>query len=169
MNLIILAFSFLLAHHNTSQTQSSFDHTLIIDSMVWEPFKKAYLEKDGALYVSIHTEDILRVTPWGISQGLEWRNKMLSKFAEKSRKVCVIDFVFEHRIHEEDIAYEVGYYQLYYIPKTKDSEMHYGRFHVVLKKQGGQWKIAQDWDSNTINGHKISPKDFDKIKEGLRH
>ena len=151
------------------QDRLPINHSPAIDSMVWEPFKKAYLEKDGPLYVSIHTDDILRVTPWGITQGLEWKDKMLKKFDEESRKACVIDFVFEHRIHEEHIAYEVGYYQLYYLPKSQDSEMHYGRFHVVLKKEEDQWKIAQDWDSNNINGHKVDRKDFDKLKEGLRH
>jgi hypothetical protein len=43
--------------------------------------------------------------------------------------------------------------------------MHYGRFHVVFKKQGDQWKIAQDWDSYTINGHKERPKDLDKLRK----
>ena len=39
---------------------------------------------------------------------------------------------------------------------------NYGRFHCVIKKIDGVWKIAQDWDDDEINGRKVSAEDWAK-------
>jgi len=40
----------------------------------------------------------------------------------------------------------------------------YGQFHMVLEQENGAWKIAQDWDTTTINGNTILASDFEKQK-----
>ena len=63
------------------------------------------------------------------------------------------------------IGYEVGFYRVIYQEEGKENRKSYGRFHVVLKKIDGQWKIAQDWDSNSFNGRPIGQQDFDEGKK----
>lgn len=132
-----------------------------IDHQVWESFKKAYADPDGALFVSIHTEDVLRITPDHIREGANYLDRMQQGMGSPNWSPKTIDFVFEHRVHQEDIAYEVGYYKVHYLDS---GEAHYGRFHVVLRKIDGTWKIAQDWDSDNINGHDVGKADFERLK-----
>ena len=71
----------------------------------------------------------------------------------------------ERRTYKEDVGYEVGFYRVIYEEEGKEDRTSYGRFHVVLKKIDGHWKIAQDWDSNSFNGRPIGEEDFDEGKK----
>ena len=134
-----------------------------INAQVWKPFIEAYAENDVEKYNGIHSDDILRVTKWGIREGESYKNRNIENFAKKTDVVKKIDFRFEHRIHEKDVAYEVGYYKLEYVKENIVTGTHYGRFHVVLKKIQGVWKIHQDWDTSNINGHEVGAEDFSKL------
>jgi len=130
-----------------------------IDQQVWEVFKKSYGNKNAADFNAIHTDDVLRITPSGIRVGQAYRDQNIKSFSRKDGPSRTIDFRFERRIHENDIAYEIGYYQI-----TQDNgDRYYGRFSVLLKKENGKWRIAQDWDTNDINGHKVGKADWDKL------
>ena len=132
-----------------------------IDTQVWYPFIKAYNSFDAEAYNKIHTADVLRGSPWGLSEGETYRQRNLERFA-KSKEAGVsrkISFTFEHRVHQKNIAYEVGYYRVL-SQSNGESRTAYGQFHVVLRKENGSWKIAQDWDANTLNGNKIEEADF---------
>lgn len=161
ISLLLFCTFFVLALNAQDKTESSIEEQ--INQQVWEPFKKAYGSSDAELYNSIHTDDVLRVTPWGIKQGDTYKKDNVESFSRSSRAVRTIDFRFEHRIHSDSIAYEVGYYKVVYKTDDGSSKESYGRFHVVLKKEDGQWKIAQDWDTNDINGHKVGAEDFEKL------
>ncbi len=50
------------------------------------------------------------------------------------------------------------------LTNSKEISSIYGQFHIVLKKIDGNWKITQDWDTDKINGKKLSEEDFDKQK-----
>ena len=65
-------------------------------------------------------------------------------------------------MQKEDVAYETGFYRVLYREPGKEPRASYGRFHVVLRKIDGNWKIAQDWDSNSFNGRPINAGDFEK-------
>jgi len=134
-----------------------------INNEIWIPFKEAYSTNNVSQYNDIHSDDILRVTKWGIRQGDDYKKKNIENFSKKQDSKRKIDFRFEHRIHEKDLAYEVGYYKLDYFEQNKITQTHYGRFHVVIKKIDGHWKITQDWDSSDINGHEVGAEDYDKL------
>ena len=72
----------------------------------------------------------------------------------------LIDFTFEQRTAKEDVAYEVGYYKITWRAGDSTSEF-FGRFHVVLRKVDGIWKIAQDWDNSNIMGQEVGQTQFD--------
>ncbi|MBT8218356.1 MAG: nuclear transport factor 2 family protein [Bacteroidia bacterium] len=134
-----------------------------IDTQVWDNFKKAYRTNDAQLYNSIHTWDVLRITPGGIRVGAEYRASNIESMGRANRTPRTIDFVFQHRIYRENVGYEVGYYEVVYYKNGNPDRASYGRFHVALRKEDGVWKIAQDWDSDDINGQKVSRLDFERL------
>lgn len=135
----------------------------VIDEQVWKPFIQAYSAQDSDLFNAIHTDDVLRVNPWGIRKGEEYKTSTAKAYAKgkASKKKRSIAFWFEHRQAKEDIAYEVGYYKVT-VTSADSTKHHYARFHVVLRKEGERWKIAQDWDTNKINGVPVTAADFEK-------
>lgn len=154
--LLFLTFSFL--------TNAQDAETLIHDEInekVWKPFCESYASLNAEIFNGLHTDDVIRATPWGIRVGEEYKNRNVERFAANKEKRTnrTIELWFEHRKSNSKISYEVGYYKVAYQKdgKTKNS---YGRFHCVIKKIDGVWKIAQDWDTDKINGIEVTEKDW---------
>ncbi len=134
-----------------------------IDAEVWEPFKGAYDAYDADAFNAVHTDDVLRITPYGIRRGEDYKESNRVNFAREGQPERRIDLRFEHRIQEEEVAYEVGYYRVRYYEEGEQTQAHYGRFHVLLRKVDGVWKIAKDWDTSNINGHEVGAADFERL------
>lgn len=145
-----------------SQEKIKPDFSKEIDEQLWSEFVKAYNSRDAKKYIALHTEDIVRITKSGIRRGQEFRDGIIASYGREGQPKRTIDFKFEHRIHAKDMAYEVGYFKVTYSKEGKE-ESYYGRFSVVLRKEDGRWKIAQDWDVDEINGVKITAADFEKL------
>lgn len=157
--IVLLNTSIIFAQSETDKKTSN-----QIDEQVWKVFQEAWSSYDAEKFIGIHTADVLRVTPWGIKYGQTWREKTIKSFSQDDPPKRNISFQFEHRIYQDDLAYEVGYYKSTSIVDFGRVERtSYGRFHVVLKKENEQWKIAQDWDTNDVNGKKVTADDFDKL------
>ena len=161
-NAVIIGLVFFSVGILNGHEKVKHDFSTAIDQQIWEPFKQAYKTRDATLYLSIHADDILRVTKDGIRSGAAFRENII-KWYKKDNNQRSIDFKFEHRIHDKDIAYEVGYYKSTFTPENGESKVSIGRFHVVIIKINGSWKITQDWDTDVINGYVFSEKDFDKL------
>ncbi|MFN7115217.1 MAG: YybH family protein [Saprospiraceae bacterium] len=132
-----------------------------IDEQVWLPFIKTFKAFDSEGFNALHTPDVLRGGPWGIQVGEAYRqsniaNNEQNKAAGAKRSIA---FRFEHRVAQGDVAYEVGYYK---VSGENDGKTWtgYGRFDVVLRKINGVWKIAQDWDVDSLNGRRFTEADF---------
>ena len=154
----------LMPSNVISQDSKADSVSNVIDIQIWQPFMESYYENDGEKFMNLHTNDVLRINRWGIKNGPEYRTQILEIYAKEGRPNTSIEFRFEERTYTEDLGYEVGYYKVYLKENGADQNANYGRFHVVLKKMNGDWKIAQDWDTDTINGMKITAEDFDKLK-----
>lgn len=133
-----------------------------VNETVWKPFKKAYDTRDWRLFNSLHTDDMLRVTRSGIRSGVEYKESTRRSYSRPNAPKRTIEFWLEHRIYNGDIGYEVGYYRITDNRPGEETRYFYSRFHIVLKKIDGQWKIAQDWDTNNINGRPVTEEDFKK-------
>jgi ketosteroid isomerase-like protein len=134
-----------------------------VDQHVWIPFIEAFNQYDAESFNALHTEDVIRGGPWGLLIGQEYykrnlKNSELAKSAGNQRRVAL---TFEHRVHREEVCYEVGYYRV--ISRKEDGSEHtsFGQFHVMLRKQNGIWKIAQDWDASEVKGVALTQADFD--------
>ena len=159
----LLLFFFLNSIFLFAQTETDKNNSNLIDEQVWKVFEEAWSSYDSEKYIGIHTSDVLRVTPWGIKYGQTWREKTIASFSRENPPKRSIRFQFEHRIYQDDLGYEVGYYKSARVDKDGKEKASCGRFHVVLKKQNGQWKIAQDWDTDDVNGKKVTLEDFEKL------
>ena len=133
-----------------------------VNQDVWKPFKKSYEAKDWQTFNSLHTDDVLRAHDRGIQIGQEYKDDIRSYYERPDNRKTTIDFVMERRTYKDNVGYEVGFYRVIYSKTGEDDYISYGLFHVVLKNVNGQWKIAQDWDSNSFNGRPIGAEDFDK-------
>ncbi len=164
----IIIISLLACCNNCVIAQEKADQAAIekeVNEQVWKPFSESYKNGNAELFNSLHTDDVLRVTPSGMKIGKEYKDSISKKYGNPNREPREIHFWFEHRIYSGDTGYEVGYYRVTQL--TGSQEKYYGRFHVVLKKINGVWKIARDWDTDIINGRKITEEDF-RIDRMLR-
>lgn len=135
-----------------------------INTQIWKPFCEAYGAFDAEKFNAVHTDDVVRATPWGLRIGEEYkqqnRKNMTKSKAEGNKRT--IELWFEHRVTDSNMSYEVGYYKVTSNSPDEDTQTYYGRFHCVIKKLNGVWKIAQDWDDDDINGHKVNAEDWAK-------
>jgi len=136
-----------------------------IDNVVWKPFKQAFSTQDAEGLNSLYAKDVLRITPSGIDTEEVFKAKNIERFKEsRSNGVSIVlDFWFDSRHTNKLHSYEVGFYRIGATTNGKTT-YNYGQFHIVLQKINGEWKITQDWDTTTINGHTVSKTDFNKQK-----
>lgn len=129
-----------------------------INEQVWKPFIKYFNENNTAGFMSVHSKDVVRSprdskTVWDWSEYNEKQGKGDKRDIESNTK-RTLELHFTERLINKNLAVEVGVYKTSY---GKDQN-YYGRFHVVLRKEDGIWKIIVDTDS-TEDGS-IGEKDF---------
>lgn len=133
-----------------------------IDQDIWLPFIKAFAEGDAGGYIALHSKDLIR--PMGDAKRIEPYDKwtagtrgMFKSFAERGTKIA-IDFRFLERIANEDTASERGIFEFSMTNAKGETQKSYGKFHVILKKVAGTWKILMDYDSS--EGRTINAESF---------
>lgn len=124
-----------------------------INRDIWVPFSEAYATNDADKYIALHTPDLIRATG---GDGAEVKN--LAEYGQSSQmhfqrnnadnREVEIAFNFFERIAGEDMASERGIYRFTSFGADGKRQHFYGRFHVFLRKMGGTWKIAVDYDSD---------------------
>jgi len=125
---------------------------LQINEQVWKPFIKAFNTNDNKLFSSVHSKEVIRVEQddsriIGYDEYFKpVPDSILLKWGRWKKN---IELRFVQRIAGNDKAFEVGYY------KTTSTNMDnnvtrtgYGKFHVLLRKEDGTWKILMDADAH---------------------
>ncbi|MEP1095944.1 MAG: nuclear transport factor 2 family protein [Cyclobacteriaceae bacterium] len=157
--IILLSFGFF----TSAQVARDLEIENEINKELWKPFKKAWEQRDAAAFNNLHTKDVLRVSKWGgIKIGSEYTDRISESYKKPDNRERTIDFWLEHRYYSGNTGYEVGYLKIVSKEPGKEPRQSFSRFHVVLKKVEGQWKIAQDWDTSNINGVEVTETDFNK-------
>lgn len=121
-----------------------------INRDIWTPFAEAYATSNAEKYLALHTPDFIRATggQWSEVKDLNgYGSSVRQDFAQKDRKV-EIAFTFFERVASESMATERGIYRYTLANSDGERQHFYGKFHVFLRKMGGTWKIAVDYDSN---------------------
>lgn len=141
--LLIYCFSLL----SLAQEQS---HQQAINSQVWTNFIKGFNERDNDLFSSVHSQDFIRVIRdnqqiFGFDKAFEDKPDEVKQQLQKWKRNLELRFI--ERIASEDKAFEVGYYKTSVVNSdTEEKRVGYGKFHVLLRKENGKWKILMDSD-----------------------
>lgn len=132
-----------------------------VNEQVWQAFKTAYEARDSEAFKALHTDDVLRVNDSGVQTADVYFTSIDNWRKLPEGMNMMIDFAFENRQYFQDAGYEVGYYRVVVTRGESQRDIYYGQFHVVLQKEDGTWKIAQDFDTNTVSGKAVDKSFFD--------
>jgi ketosteroid isomerase-like protein len=137
------------------------EHTEINDQ-VWKPFIQTFNNYDTKGFMALHSKEVARaprdaktIWNWDEYYKKQEQGDLLGKSAASKRS---LELRFTERIVNKDLAINVGVYKTSSIRPDGTTEGFYGRFHVVLRKENGIWKILVDTDSS--EGRTISEQDF---------
>jgi ketosteroid isomerase-like protein len=151
---ILFVFQFPVLGQEVSNSEQQ------VNTQVWQAFKTAYEARDSEAFKAIHTSDVLRVNDGGVKNAEQYFAS-IDSWRKSNDTSITIDFAFENRQYNEDTGYETGYYRVVFARNSGESAVYYGQFHVVVKKEDGVWKIAQDFDTDTINAKKVDKTFFE--------
>jgi ketosteroid isomerase-like protein len=154
--LIFFVSTFLITQAYSQNAQQE------INDQVWKPFISSFNARDTKSFMTVHSKDVVRssrdsktVLNWDEynAQSEKWDQQ--EKNSQSRRQ---LELRFTERIASKDQAIEVGIYKTTYIQPDGKTRSFFGRFHVVLRKEKGTWKILVDTDSSENNT--ITEKDF---------
>ena len=134
----------------------------VVNEQVWQAFKTAYEARDSEAFKAIHTDDVLRVNDSGIKTANMYFASIDNWREPNDGRKIMIDFAFENRQYLQNIGYETGYYRVVITRGESQGDVYYGMFHVVLRKENGVWKIAQDFDTESVGGHEVDRSFFEE-------
>ena len=123
-----------------------------IDEQVWKPFIKAFNNDDNEAFKAVHSKEVARVIQ--DDDRLLGYDEYFKKVPDNERAKWAnwkknIELRFIQRIASPDKAFEVGYYKTTSTNiTTGEKSSRYGKFHVLLRKENGVWKILMDADAN---------------------
>jgi ketosteroid isomerase-like protein len=133
-----------------------------INDQVWKPFIKNFNERNTDGFMAVHSKDVVRsprdskvVWNWGEYYKNQKEGDERGKAASSNRQ---LELRFTERINSTSSAVDVGVYKTSVTRPDGTSRSSYGRFHVVLRKENGIWKILVDTDSS--EGGTITEKEF---------
>lgn len=153
--ILLLCSGFTLVAQNNKNTKE-------INEQVWHPFIKAFANGDDELFKSVHSKEVIRVMQddRAILDYEQYFKKIPDSIEAKwSNWKKNIELRFIQRITSDDKAFEVGFYKTTSRnSQTGEQRESFGRFHVLLRKENGIWKILMDADT----GEGASEENFNK-------
>jgi ketosteroid isomerase-like protein len=133
-----------------------------INSEVWKPFLSSFNNRDTRAFMDVHSKQVVRAprdskVVWNWDEYFQAQERG-DKNEKASRNKRELELRFTERLANKDLAVEVGVYKTTYIQQNGSRKSYYGRFHVVLRKENGIWKILVDTDST--EGNTITEEHF---------
>lgn len=134
--------------------QAQSDSLLIkeITEQVWKPFIKSFNTNDDAGFQQVHSKEVTRVIQDAnniFGYDIYFRPLPDSIKAKRNQWKKNIELRFTQRIAANDRAFETGYYKTTSTHRqTGEVRTGIGRFHVLLRKENGVWKILMDADTS---------------------
>lgn len=130
-----------------------------INEQVWKPFIESFNNYDAEGFMSVHHPEVLRVVQdKGVLKNFgEYAESTASgmQSGKENNRQRKLDLRFTQRIASPEHAFEVGIYKLMVNSPDGTSRSFYGKFHVMLKKTDGAWKILLDADTAEGAGEEI--------------
>ncbi len=133
---------------------------------IWNKFCNAFDSLDYQLMAEIHSQNLIRIPNGKLLVDYDsYINQYERDFekAKKEKSTRTISLRFNDRLNNDSVASEMGVYKLVINKNQPKEKTYYGKFHVLLIKEKGSWRILMDYDSN--EGGKIGEEDFMKAFE----
>lgn len=123
-----------------------------INEQVWKPFIKGFQDGDTDMFMGVHSKDLVRSARES-KKVLNWdsyyqQTKKGNERMKTDKSRLEIELRFTERINNDAQAIDVGVYRTSWFAADGKQGTGYGRFHVVLRKENGTWKILVDTDSD---------------------
>ena len=133
-----------------------------INDQVWKPFISKFNNLDANGFLAVHSKDVIRA-PRDSKILLNWSEYLKQQQEGDNRskengRTRTVELRFTERIANANQAIDIGIYKTTVTNKEGKTQSFYGRFHVVLRRENGVWKILVDTDSS--ENQTISEKDF---------
>lgn len=146
LTLLVVAVSGSYAQHDQAA----------INEQVWKPFTKAIITQDVTGFAALHSTDLVRAEinrkkVMGLDEykrGMEAGWPGWKESIQKNKTHYTFELRFTERISNGTLAYEIGYFKNETINANGEKRESFGKFHVVLRKEVGIWKILVDSDTN---------------------
>ncbi|MDD7887402.1 nuclear transport factor 2 family protein [Flavivirga sp. 57AJ16] len=141
----IVSLFFLFSNSSIAQNINDLKD---INAQIWTNFSKSFKTLDYKLFESLCSDDLIRVNKdiKSIKTKEAYLNGYKNRWENASLKQT-ISFRFLERFSKNGIASERGIYKFTRDLNTGNEKSYYGKFHVILKKEGNLWKILIDYDS----------------------
>ncbi len=146
---IFLLFLFSNSFYSYGQTNNLQEE---INEQVWKPFIHSFNARDEKGFSQVHSKDVVRVNQ--DNQRILVFNEYFKLNPDNIKPMINewnrnIELRFTQRIASGMNAFEVGYYKTSNTnTKTGEVRSSFGKFHVLLKKENGSWKILMDADTS---------------------
>jgi len=123
-----------------------------INQQVWKPFIQSFNNLDTKGFMSVHSKEMTRVvqdgnTLYGYDRYYR-ETEQSNQSTIKANRKRTIELRFTQRIASYNKAFEVGYYKFTSVQPDGTSRNGYGKFHVLLRRENGTWKILMDADAS---------------------
>ncbi len=130
-----------------------------INEQVWKPFIQSFNSGDDNAFQAVHSKDVIRVIRDGnriIGYDEYFKPVPDSIKAKWGSWKKNIELRFIQRIAANGKAFETGYYKTSSTnTSTGEKRVSYGKFHVLLRKENGTWKILMDADANEKTNEEV--------------
>jgi len=123
-----------------------------INEQVWKPFIQSFNAGDDEAFKAVHSKDIIRVIRddkdiYGYDRYFQKTPDSVKKKWGDWKKNIELRFV--QRIAGNDKAFEEGYYKTTSTNRqTGEVRKGIGKFHVLMRRENGVWKILMDADTS---------------------
>lgn len=135
-----------------SNAQTKTEIIAEINKQVWIPFRDSFGGKNEVVFSSLHSKDMVRVIQDNnelFGYDIYFKKVPDSTKLEWAKWEKNIELRFVQRIVNSEKAFEVGYYKTTSKhTETGETRKNIGKFHVLLRKENGQWKIYMDADTS---------------------
>ena len=133
-----------------------------INNQVWKPFISSFNNFDANAFLALHSKDVVR-SPLEAKTIFTWEEYLKNqqegdKRSREKGNIRTLELRFTERIATSALAIDIGVFKVTLNQSDGKSQSFYGRFHVVLRKEKGTWKILVDMDSS--EGRTIGEDDF---------
>ncbi len=118
---------------------------------IWDKFCLAFESQNYQLMAEIHSKELVRI---GGGSNISDYEKYIGNYKrqfeneKKTGTTSHIGLRFFERANNDKVASERGIYELIRNKGTDQEQRFYGQFHVLFKRENGNWRIVMDYDSN---------------------